>query len=673
MQYNEEQQALIDAPIDEIVIGASAAGSGKSTTLVGRARKILKSYPSGNVMLISFTRNAADELRDKLSETLTDDEMKRVITGTYHSIMSRFIRAKAIEVGLNPNFSIVDESSTKVLYRRLLENAHEYTELFRKWMLKPTDYQDGKSLGKTEYGRIAGTLSSLVNNAHPTNLLTGKFDKDVYARLRNQDFNFARLNKVEAREVVEALYNIFKESIEHSRETNVITYDMILFVSYLMAQNGLLDSFKQTIIHTIVDEFQDSNYLQDAWVQAIAGTRLTLIGDVDQSIYSFRGGRPEIMDEYTKVYKVYNLSTNYRSLQEILDIGNRVIAINTEGQSSRKPMKAHRTPEGLKAIKWYETADDSQEAEHVLNTIKALHEQGGIAYEDMAILIRSRAALPILKQKLSAAQLPINDTTKFADFMKSEVMVDMMNFLKIMTNPKDIYAFMATLDRPKRGIGAVALKKLEGNAAKHEQSLVEYILSDNIDELTPALKKKVQAYSTVYNELIQHNKDMNLQQAVEFLLERTGYLTWIDGLKDKQRYLGHVEMLHQVVNEYMTKYEEEQGDQEYTLFDIATNFTFDMASSVKEEHPEGVTIATIHGAKGLEWKVVFVVGVEDGVFPMRNNPEELQDERRLMYVATTRAKDILLYYTTNRRVAVQRPELEPSELMLETGLSPVCV
>lgn len=166
---------------------------------------------------------------------------------------------------------------------------------------------------------------------------------------------------------------------------------------------------------------------------------------------------------------------------------------------------------------------------------------------------------------------------------------------------------------------------------------------------------------------------MNLQQAVEFLLERTGYLTWIDGLKDKQRYLGHVEMLHQVVNEYMTKYEEEQGEQEYTLFDIATNFTFDMASSVKEEHSEGVTIATIHGAKGLEWKVVFVVGVEDGVFPMRNNPEELQDERRLMYVATTRAKDILLYYTTNRRVAVQRPELEPSELMLETGLSPTCV
>ena len=115
MQYNEEQQALIDAPIDEIVIGASAAGSGKSTTLVGRAQKILKSYPSGNVMLISFTRNAAEELREKLSTTLTDDEMKRVITGTYHSIMSRFIRAKAIEVGLHPQ-----KSSTDVCWKTLM-------------------------------------------------------------------------------------------------------------------------------------------------------------------------------------------------------------------------------------------------------------------------------------------------------------------------------------------------------------------------------------------------------------------------------------------------------------------------------------------------------------------------------------------------------------------------
>ena len=196
-------------------------------------------------MLISFTRNAAEELREKLSTTLTEDEMKRVITGTYHSIMSRFIRAKAIEVGLNPNFSIVDESSTKVLYRRLLENAHEYTELFRKWMLKQEDYDEGKALGKTEYGRIAGTLSLLVNNAHPTNLLDGNFSEDVYARLRNQDFNFAQLNRKESRAVVDALYHVFNESIQHSRETNVITYDMILFVSYLMAQDGLLDTYNR--------------------------------------------------------------------------------------------------------------------------------------------------------------------------------------------------------------------------------------------------------------------------------------------------------------------------------------------------------------------------------------------------------------------------------------------
>ena len=125
MQYNEEQQALIDAPIDEIVVGASAAGSGKSTTLVGRAKKILTQYPSGQVMLISFTRNAAEDLRTKLKESLDEDSMRRVITGTYHSIMSRFIRAKAVEVGLNMNFSIVDEASTLMLYRKLIEGNNK--------------------------------------------------------------------------------------------------------------------------------------------------------------------------------------------------------------------------------------------------------------------------------------------------------------------------------------------------------------------------------------------------------------------------------------------------------------------------------------------------------------------------------------------------------------------
>lgn len=669
MEYNKEQLALINAPIDEIVIGASSAGSGKSTTLVGRAMRILKSYPSGQVMLISFTRNSAEDLRNKLKKTLSEDDMRRVITGTYHSIMSRFIRAKAVEVGLNPNFSIVDESSTLMLYRRLIEDATEYTELYKDWVSDEID--SDKPLGKKEFNRIANTLSLLINNAHPSNLLTGEFDDDVYDRLKLQDYKFAVLPRHKQVEVVKSLYKLFQQSIIHSRETNVITYDLILFISYLMGENGLLDSFSKTIVHTIVDEFQDSNYLQDAWVRQIAGNKLTLIGDVDQSIYAFRGGRPQIMDEYTKKYKVYNLSNNYRSLQEILDVGNTVIASNEEGKTSRKPMVAFRPTQNsnaIQGIQWYHTNNDSEEARHIVSVIEALH-KNGLPYEDMAILVRSRMALPILNQQLQLANIPLHDTTKFADFMKSEVMVDMMNFLKIFTNPKDIYAFMATLDRPKRGIGPVALNKLEMSAKKCDQSLVEFILSDNVNTLTPALKKKVVDYSTVYNELLSHNKDMSLQEAVDFLLHKTGYLAWINGLKNNERYLRHVDMLHQVVDEYANQYAEEQGDKEWTLFDIASNFTFDMAGAVKEETPEGLTISTIHGSKGLEWKVVIIVGVENGVFPMRNNTAELEDERRLMYVATTRAKDALLYYTTDKRVTVQK-DLEPSFLMDETQLKP---
>lgn len=672
MQYNDEQQQLIDAPIDEIVIGASAAGSGKSTTLVARAKKILqnKMYTSGQVMLISFTRNAAEDLRKKLQSALTDEEMKRVITGTYHSIMGKMIRAKAIEVGLQPNFSIVDEYSTLTLYQRMVQESPEYNDLFRRWTLHSDDYDRDKKLGKREYNIIANTISLMINNAQPEQLLNGAFDKDMYQRLSHQQKDFHWLPQEMKERVVDALYKIFQNSIIHARETNVITYDMILFISYLMAKNGLLRSFQQTIIHTIVDEFQDSNYLQDAWVRAIAGNHLTLIGDVDQSIYSFRGGRPSIMDNYTHQYKVYNLSLNYRSMQNILSVGNTIIERNHEGKASRKPMNAFRTESPMTAVRWYEAEYDSQEADHIIQVIQTLHEKQGIAYEEMAILVRSRMTLAVLNKRLQLAKIPLNDTTRFADFMKSEVMVDMLNFIKIFTNPKDIYAFMATLDRPKRGIGPVALQKLEMASKKHEQSIIEFILSDNIDTLTPSLKRKVIDYKTIYQSLLDHNKELTLSEAVDYLLQHTGYIKWANGLKDNERILHNIDLLQQMVLDYEKHYQESNGDKEYTLYDIANQFTFDMTSAVKEESPEGVTISTIHGAKGLEWRVVFVVGVEQGTFPLVTQHIDWEDERRLMYVATTRAKDILLYYTTKYRVTSNGKELEPSALMLETGVSP---
>lgn len=667
MEYNTEQQKLIDAPIDEIIIGASSAGSGKSTTLVARAKKILrnKRYTSGQVMLISFTRNAAEDLRKKLKQSLTEDEMKRVITGTYHSIMGRFIRAEALAVGLQSNFSIIDEHSTLTLYQRMIEDSPEYHELFAEWVL---DGQDRK-LSKKEMNIIANTISLMINNAQPSELLNGQFSSGMYQRLRQQQRQFDNLSPSQQQEVVQALYHLFQKSIIHARETNVVTYDMILFISYLMAKNGLMNKYQQSIIHTIVDEFQDSNYLQDAWVRAVAGTHLTLIGDVDQSIYSFRGGQPSIMDNYTKNYPVYNLSLNYRSMENILSVGNTIIRLNENGSHSRQPMKAFRKEAPMTAVKWFQTQNDSDEADHIIQLIQTLHEKQQIPYEEIAILVRSRMVLPVLNKRLQLAGIPLNDTTRFADFMKSEVMVDMLNFIKIFTNPKDIYAFMATLDRPKRGIGPKALQTLEMTAKRHEQSIIEFILSENIDTLTPALKKKVIDYKTIYQSLLDHNKELSLSDAVAYLLDKTGYINWAKGLKDNERILKNIDLLHQVVIDYEKHYQESNGEKEYTLYDIANSFTFDMASAVKEESPEGVTISTIHGAKGLEWRVVFVVGIEQGTFPFNMPHVDMEDERRLMYVATTRAKDILLYYTTRYRVTAKNA-LEPSTLIEETNIKP---
>lgn len=669
MEFNTEQDRLIHAPVDQLSVGAAAAGSGKTTTLVGRASYLLTTYDQGNLVIISFTRQASEDLRQKLEQSLTEDQMKRVITGTYHSVMARFLRLKAIQVGLQPNFTIVDESSAVTLYSRLLQDyaeAHpDFQGIIAQWFQTSLD-----KLTRTEIRIIAGAISFMVNNATPEDLLTGEFHGgSLYARSMARIKHFSRFHAYpEWEKAMGHLYALFKDSIKKAREMNVVTYDLILFLGFLMGKHHLLDSFQQGLLHVIVDEFQDTNYLQERWAQALSGGRLTVIGDVDQSIYSFRGGRPEIMDSYTRHYPVYPLSTNYRSLQPILDIGNGVIAANNEGSAARSPMKAARHLTGsLTALKWYHTPNDQAEANHILRLIDTLH-ANGVAYKEMAILVRSRLALPVLNKALKTRQVPVNDTTKMADFMTSEVVVDLMNFIKIFTNPKDIYAFISTLDRPKRGIGPVALTKIEHVAQANHQSVMEFICSDNLTQLTAGLQKKVKAYHEVYTTLMAKNKEMTLYDAVTYLLEATGYQAWAEGLADSARYLALIDQFKELVYTFMTRYEEEMGDQPYTLFDSANRFVLDALAMTRKESPDGVTLSTIHGAKGLEWKTVFLVGCEDHVFPLLPN-SNTEDERRMMYVATTRARDMLFYYTTSHRVAVNASDdLTPSQFMKETGL-----
>lgn len=683
--YNKGQQALIDAPADRKAIGVAGAGTGKTTTILARTKRILTENKTGNVLLITFTRAAANDMKTRLELELNprpfDDaaalpfqdetpfiDMRRVMSGTFHSVIGTFIRRYAVEVGLSPNFSVIDENSTNIMYQNLIESNPLHMQSLTKWAMEPND----KKLAKKHFKLAASTASLLINTATPSELMDGKFSDATMYELTKSHRTITEEN---VNEVTQFVYKLFKESIVDGKRTNTITYDQILFIGYLMAQADMLSAERQAYIHTIVDEYQDTNPLQDAFIRYFAGDRLTIVGDVDQSIYGFRGGRPELILEHAKeagMESVYNLTVNYRSGQDILNVANHIINHNEIGSTIRKDLEAGRANPHPGIVEFTVSTDDRIETQQIIRDIENLRSHGAEWY-DIAILIRSRMTLPEISKELTRAKIPVYDTTKYADFMKSDVMVDTLNFLKVFVNPKDIYAFMGVIDRPKQGIGPATLAKIQEYADKKQLSIVEYLLSKDISELTPALKKKVEKFVGTYESVFeaQGNNQIDLENLVGYIFKKFGYEEWLMGLQNKDRYERDLITLKGVIRNFEEDFRKEHKNP--TLFDIANAFVFDMSSiAVREEDKNGVCITTVHNAKGLEWKYVFLIGFEQENFPGTKimDNEDMESERRLAYVAFTRAKDMLRIFAAQERICYTDQKLTPSSFIQEAGLKP---
>lgn len=680
-RYNKGQQALIEAPADRKAIGVAGAGTGKTTTILARTKRILSENRTGNVLLITFTRAAANDMKTRLEAELApkpaegslpfQDEvpfvdMRRVMSGTFHSVIGTFIRRYAVEVGLSPNFSVIDENSTNIMYQNLIEGNPLHQQVLAKWAMEPNE----KKLAKKHYKLAASTASAVVNMATPEELLTGNFSQDTLYQLTK---THRTITDVNVKEVAQFVYKLFRESIADGKRTNTVTYDHILFIGYLMAQADMLAGERQAFIHTIVDEYQDTNPMQDAFIRYFAGDRLTIVGDVDQSIYGFRGGRPTLILDHAKEAQVHNLTMNYRSGQAILDTANRIIRHNEVGSTIRKDLESGRGSTDPGIVEFSVSTDDRAETVQIIRDIQHLHSQG-VQWYDMAILIRSRMTLPEISKELTRAGIPVFDTTKYADFMKSDVMLDTLNFLKVFVNPKDVYAFMGVIDRPKQGIGPVTLQKIQEYADKRQVSIVEYLLSKDVSELTPALKKKVEKFVKTYESVFQAQESdhIDLEHLVGYIFASFGYKEWLMGLQNKDRYAKDLETLKGVIRNFEEDFRKDHKNP--TMFDIANAFVFDMSSvAVREEDKNGVCITTVHNAKGLEWKHVFLVGFEQENFPGTRilDTEDMESERRLAYVAFTRAKDCLKVFACQKRVCFPDQKLTPSSFIQEAGLVPV--
>ena len=709
--YNSHQQALIDAPFDRPVIGVAAAGGGKTTTMVGRIQRAVRVCTEGKILAVTFTNKAAQELRERLMRVLDEQEFRRVMVGTFHSVIGQLIRLNAEDVGLSSSFSILDESSSDqmniTIIERMITGDDPSAEAMRGVLEEviPPRYKDSvkkdiangviteaeaprEPFNKTELKKVAHDISSLVNLAHPKELEVNEdgsgsfFSAETMQKVANAVDYFRPKGATQAdrrgdRKLVFKylifLRAVFHQSMKDSCVTNTLSYDQVLFLGYLIAQTPLGDDIASQFTHVIIDEYQDTNALQDILIDKLAGENITVVGDVDQSIYAWRGGRPELMEWRAQKSQVYHLPTNYRSYAQILELGNSIIQNNTLGASIRQPMVAGRQlDDNFKGVVSCEFQTDATEAEYIVKRINMLHERG-VEYKDIAILVRSRTVMPTLNKVLGQSKLPVNDTTKFADFMKSEVVADVMNFLKVFTNPRDVYAFMATLDKPKRGIGPVMIDKIQTQARAKEMGVIEYLLLEETEkEFTPKQWEKITEYTDVYRDILTADHKVTFEELYDMLVINTGYKEWVRSLKTdstRERNLENLDILKEMAIDFETEYA--QTHQDYSLFDVANAFVIDMTSTTRQEDVDGVCISTVHGAKGLEWDFVIILGCEHESYPGKKAEtlEDIESERRLMYVAVTRARDGLLFTWTKDRLT-ENQELTRSPFLTEMGIPP---
>ena len=290
---------------------------------------------------------------------------------------------------------------------------------------------------------------------------------------------------------------------------------------------------------------------------------------------------------------------------------------------------------------------------------------------DIAVLVRDRRLVAPIKKAFHKANVSLNDQTKFADFMSSDVVKDMLNYLQVMVNPKDSFAFLNIINRPKRGIGIKSTEKLLNNAREEDMSVIEYLLSDHIYDLSPALQKNSQDVRRIYQELQRIAQDDNrtLTDVVNLIYQISEYEQWINDKKDNKTDKENIRLLKDMVKEFDTRYEQDYA--RGTLYDRVLDFTDEM--SIKETaniENVGVLLTTEHSSKGLEWDYVFVIGMEQGTFPSQMALQEgnLEDERNLAYVTVTRARKMLVICEAMYRQGFEG-KLEPSQFMREAYLN----
>ncbi len=593
----QQRQAVLQTEGPLLVL--AGAGSGKTRVLTCRvARLIEQGVPAWRILAITFTNKAAKEMVERV-DALAGSAAEEAWVSTFHSCCARILRRDIEKLGYKRDFSIYDEDDRTTVIKRVAKEMN---------------------LSDKEFPPKA--IKAVISDAKNRLLTPKEWLQDAGDNFRNRKF-----------------YEAFVKYEDALRGNNALDFDDLLIKTLVLLSEHppVLEYYQNRFDYVLVDEYQDTNAAQYQFVRLMAGNKrnLCVVGDDDQSIYGWRGADIRNILDFEKDYPdavVIKLEQNYRSTGNILDAANQVIAHN----AGRKEKALWTQSDAGDKVALYHAMDERDEAAFAALMSKKLIDKEGYRPGEIAVLYRTNAQSRVLEEAFIRAGVPnrIYGGQRFYD--RKEVK-DLIAYMRALVNPDDDVSVRRIINEPKRGIGEASIQALADWAAQNEVSLMAAALSAADTGLSAGAVKKIGAFADLMVSLTESMYDKSLTDFVEELIEQTGYVRALEASKteENQTRIENIRELEGAVSEY------QELNPEAGLSEFLENVALISDIDNMNQTSGAVTLMTLHSAKGLEFDAVFLVGMEEGVFPLSRSlfdESALEEERRLAYVGITRAK-----------------------------------
>lgn len=620
-----QYRAVIEFKGPSLVI--AGAGSGKTRVLTYRiAYMMANNIEPSKIMGLTFTNKASVEMRERIA-MLVPRNSRQVVLGTFHAVFGKILRNEAEHIGYTSNYTIYDTENSKVLIRQIVKDLDLDSKI----------YKDIKVLKR---------ISAAKNH-----MITASAYEAHYEIIQNDRYhNISELSKI---------YLLYEE---RCKKANAMDFDDMLLNTYFLFKNHseVLEHYQNRYDYFLVDEFQDTNLVQYEIIKMLAtkSKNLCCVGDDAQSIYSFRGAQIANIKKFRDDFnaKIYKLEQNYRSTKTIVNAANSIIGKN-KGQIPKNLFSENQIGKPILIKELYSEKD---EAEFVAEDIKTKILTKHYHFKDFAVLYRTNAQSRIFEELLRQQNIPYRIYGGFSFYQRAEIK-NVLAYLFVISNPSDDISLLRIINFPRRGIGDTTIKKIRQYAKRKAISLWEALKDIESEKLSlsSSVILKIKEFTYTLNTFIEDKDIKNVFDLTENVLKTFGILSFYAADDDFVEKKENVEELLNSIYDFVS---ENDGDTEQDISLAAFLQTISLITDMdnqKQEDINAVTLMTVHSAKGLEFPIVYIVGMEDNLFPSimtLDSPIKLQEERRLFYVAITRAMDELSILYCQRRYKYNKHE-----------------